>query len=158
MEDTILYAAAFDANGVHVGDAAQTQFGLSLRYAPTKSSYIKLRGTSFSNYYSDFAPSSLRGENEGRESWKIPAYGIIDLHCGYKLNITKESNLDFRLSVLNLLNTTYIADAQNNHPYTRGAVSFNAPDGENYQDFDAKSAGVYFGSLRRINFSTTLTF
>ncbi|MEE2931107.1 MAG: carboxypeptidase-like regulatory domain-containing protein [Bacteroidota bacterium] len=148
----------FDANGVHVGDAAQTQFGLSLRYAPTKSSYIKLRGTSFSNYYSDFEPSSLRGENEGRESWKIPAYEIVDLHCGYKLNITKESTLDLRLSVLNLLNKTYIADAQNNHPYTRGAVSFNAPDGENYQDFDAKSAGVYFGSLRRINFSTTLTF
>ena len=27
--------ASFDADGVHVGDAAQTQYGLSIRYEPT---------------------------------------------------------------------------------------------------------------------------
>ena len=41
----------------------------------------------------------------------------------------------------------YISDAQNNDPY-------NA----NYQDFDAKSAGVFFGLGRRFNLSAKFSF
>ena len=52
-----------------------------------------------------------------------------------------------RISVLNLFDEMYISDAQNNDPY-------NA----NYQDFDAKSAGVYFGLGRRLNLSATFNF
>jgi iron complex outermembrane recepter protein len=137
----------FDAIGVHVGDAAQTQYGLSLRYEPTYASYIKLRGTYFNNYYADFDPLSLNGENAGRESWKIPAYQLIDLHAGYKISITPKNKLDIKISVLNLLNEIYISDAQNNDPY-------NA----NYQDFDAKSAGVFFGLGRRFNISAKINF
>jgi outer membrane receptor protein involved in Fe transport len=48
---------------------------------------------------------------------------------------------------LNLLDEIYISDAQNNDPY-------NA----NYQDFDAKSAGVFFGLGRRFNLSAKFSF
>tara|TARA_E500000331_G_scaffold357573_1_gene419792 strand:+ start:7641 stop:10448 length:2808 start_codon:yes stop_codon:yes gene_type:complete len=139
--------SSFDAEGVHVGDAAQTQYGLSIRYEPTPNTYVKLRGTYFDNYYADFDPLSLNGENAGRESWKIPAYQLIDLHAGYKFKLWEKNRLDLRLSVLNLLDEIYISDAQNNDPY-------NA----NYQDFDAKSAGVFFGLGRRINLSAKFTF
>ena len=139
--------SSFDAEGVHVGDAAQTQFGLSIRYEPNYNSYIKLRGTYFDNYYSDFDPLSLNGANSGRESWKIPAYKIIDLHCGYMFSLSDKNKLYIRFSVLNLLDETYISDAQNNDPY-------NA----NYQDFDAKSAGVFFGLGRRLNLSAKFSF
>lgn len=138
---------SFDATGVHVGDAAQTQFGLSIRYTPIDQFYIKLRGTHFDDYYSDFDPLSLDGENAGRESWKIPAYQLVDLHTGYTFVINKKTKLKFRLSVLNLLNESYISDAQNND-------SYNA----NYSDFDAKSAGVFFGMGRRFNLSAQLLF
>ena len=138
---------SFDAEGVHVGDAAQTQYGLSIRYEPSPNAYVKLRGTHFDNYYADFDPLSLNGENAGRESWKIPAYQLIDLHAGYKFKLWKKNRLDLRLSVLNVLDEVYISDAQNNDPY-------NA----NYQDFDAKSAGVFFGLGRRINLSAKFTF
>lgn len=138
---------SFDAVGVHVGDAAQTQFGLSLRYEPLENIYLKIRGTHFDDYYSDFDPLSLDGENAGRESWKIPAYQLVDFHAGYTLKLDKKTKIDFRLSVLNALNEVYISDAQNNDPY-------NA----NYTDFDAKSAGVFFGMGRRINLSAKLTF
>ena len=137
----------FDANGVHVGDAAQTQFGLSVRYEPTPNSYFKLRGTYFENYYADFDPLSLNGENAGRESWKIPSYQLLDLHAGYKFKLSEKNKLDIRLSVLNLLDEIYISDAQNNDPY-------NA----NFQDFDAKSAGVFFGLGRRFNLSAKFSF
>ena len=139
--------AAFDAEGVHVGDAAQTQYGLSVRYEPTYNSYIKLRGTYFDNYYADFDPLSLNGENAGRESWILPSYNLIDLHAGYKFSLWNKSKLDLKLSILNLFDEIYISDAQNNDPY-------NA----NYQDFDAKSAGVFFGLGRRFTMSAKYIF
>ena len=137
----------FDAEGIHVGDAAQTQYGISFRYEPTRNSYFKMRGTYFDNYYSDFDPLSLNGENANRESWKIPAYQLIDLHAGYKFNISAKNKLNIKFSILNLLDATYISDAQNNDPY-------NA----DYQDFDAKSAGVFFGLGRRFNISAKINF
>ena len=139
--------AVFDAEGVHVGDAAQTQYGLSVRYEPSQNSYIKLNGTYFDNYYSDFDPLSLNGANSGRESWKIPSYNLIDLHAGYKFKISEKTKMALTFSILNLFDEMYISDAQNNDPY-------NA----NYQDFDAKSAGVFFGLGRRLNLSATFSF
>jgi outer membrane cobalamin receptor len=138
---------AFDAKGVHVGDAAQTQFGFSVRFEPTYSSYVKLRGTHFADYYSDFDPLSLYGENGGRESWVIPSYQLIDLHAGYKFKIFDDKKLDIKFSVLNLLNEVYISDAQNNDPYNASS-----------SDFDAKSAGVFFGLGRRFSLSAKFSF
>jgi hypothetical protein len=138
---------AFDAKGVHVGDAAQTQYGLSIRYEPTYNSYIKIRGTYFADYYSDFDPLSLYGQYGGTESWIIPAYNIVDLHCGYKFKLSNKNKLDVRLSMLNLLDEMYISDAQNNDKYN-----------SSYQDFDAKSAGVFFGLGRRLNLSAKFNF
>ena len=69
--------ATFDAEGVHVGDAAQTQYGISFRYEPTSNSYFKVRGTHFDDYYSDFDAATLSGDNSGRESWKIPSYQLF---------------------------------------------------------------------------------
>ena len=139
--------ATFDAEGVHVGDAAQTQYGISVRYEPTYNSYIKLRLTHFDNYYSDFDPLSLNGSNAGRDSWKIPAYNLIDLHAGYKFKITEKNKIALKFSILNLLDEMYISDAQNNDPYNAST-----------QDFDAKSAGVFFGLGRRFNLSAQFTF
>jgi outer membrane receptor protein involved in Fe transport len=48
--------------------------------------------------------------------------------------------------VLNLFNQTYISDAQNNDQYT----------GQSWNDFDARSAGVFFGMGRR--FMTSIQF
>ena len=138
---------SFDADGVHVGDAAQTQYGLSVRYEPKSDIYIKLRATYFDNYYADFDPLTLYQENAGRESWKVPAYQLLDLHCGRKIELENGNKLDIKLSVLNLLDEIYISDAQNNDPYN-----------STYQEFDAKSAGVFFGLGRRYNVSLRLSF
>ena len=138
---------AFDAQGVHVGDAAQTQFGISFRYEPNYSSYIKLRGTHFADYYSDFDPLSLYRENGGTESWVIPSYQLVDLHAGYKFKIFDDKNLDIKFSILNLFDEVYISDAQNNDPYNASS-----------SDFDAKSAGVFFGLGRRFNLSAKFNF
>ena len=72
---------------------------------------------------------------------------MIDLHAGYKFKLSERNKIELRFSVLNLMNEMYISDAQNNDPY-------NA----NYQDFDAKSAGVFFGLGRRFNLSARFSF
>lgn len=136
----------FDATGVHVGDAAQTQLGAMIRYEPIERLYFKVRGTYFDRYYADFVPESLKGRTARRDSWRAPAYLMLDYHMGYGIKINGvKTNL--RLSVLNVLDAIYVTDATNND-------GFIAPS---YTDFDAKSAGVFFGLGRRWNASITIT-
>lgn len=141
------YTTSFDPRGVHVGNAAQIQLGMSLRYEVNKNLYLKGRTTYFDKHYADFSPESLTGVNAGRESWKVPAYNIADFHAGYHMKLDK-SSADVRLSVLNLLNAVYIADAQNNDPFLANPLN----------NFDAASASVFLGLPRRINISIEYSF
>ncbi len=143
----------FNAKGVHVGDAAQTQYAASLKYYPFKGFYIRTRVTAFERHYADFdpltldgSPNSLDENGDPRDSWKIPNYKLVDLHLGYSFKY-EGIKLALRGSVLNLLNTTYLSDARNNDQFTQ---SFN--------DFDAQSAAVFFGQGRRFNISMQINF
>jgi iron complex outermembrane recepter protein len=140
----------FDPTGVHVGDAAQTQLGASVRYEPFKNSYIMTRTTFFGRNFSNFDPESLTGSNAGRESWQQPDYSITDLHAGYTIKRKgKRGAISLRGSILNLFNNTYIADARNND--TLGNVVGT-------QNFDASSATVFFGLPRRWTVSAEISF
>lgn len=132
----------FDATGVHVGDAAQSVYAASIRWEFVKNAYVKLKYTYFDRYYSNFDPFSLTGANGGKESWRIPSYGMLTAHAGYTLRFDK-SALAFRVNVFNVLNTLYISDARNN---------------QNGAGFDAASAGVFFGMGRTFNASISYEF
>jgi iron complex outermembrane receptor protein len=123
-----------DADGVHVGDAAQFQVAGSIKIKPVKGVYIKVQITYFDNYYADFQPLDLQGANRGRESWKIPAYYLFDIHAGWTIKL-KKMDVSLRVSVLNVTDHVYISDAQNN------ATSS--------QTFDATGATVFMGQGRR---------
>ncbi len=139
----------FDATGVHVGDAAQTQLGGLLRYEVFKGLYLKLRGTYFDNNYSDFQPEDLKPNSESarRESWKLPDYTLYNLHLGYNFKVNN-IKMNLRFNVLNLFDTTYISDARNND-------DFNEKPKVN---FDAQSASVHFGQGRRWTTSLSIDF
>lgn len=145
----------FNAKGVHVGDAAQTQLSGGIRWEIISDLYVSTSATWFARYYSEFDPVSLSPDNNPnyldedgnpRESWQIPDYFLLDFNAGYTLKI-KKVFVDFRSSVLNLLNTKYISDAQNNDTYSSPT-----------QSFDAQSAGVFFGLGRRFNLSVRVSF
>lgn len=140
----------FDAKGVHVGDAAQTQIGGSLRFEPKRGTYIMARSTYFGKNYSNMDPESLQGANARRDSWKMPNYTITDLHVGHSIRQKQGGSIDLRFSLLNVFNRTYIADARNNDTLGTGDTSF--------KDFDAKSATVFFGLGRRFNASMEVSF
>ena len=75
----------------------------------------------------------------------MPNYFLMDLHAGYGFNIIR-SRVDLRFSLLNVLNTFYISDAQNNDSFT-----------QSYNDFDAKSASVFVGMPTRYALSLKIT-
>ncbi len=142
----------FDARGLKVGDAAQTQMRESLRWQVNKNIYISAALTYFANFYSDFdplsldpvkSPNSFDSDGSPKQSWKIPNYRIVDAFAGYRFKY-RNVRFDLRLSVLNVLDEVYISDAQNNDQYTN----------QSWNSFDARSAGVFFGMGRR--FMTTL--
>lgn len=139
---------AFDARGVHVGDAAQTQFAMSIRWDLSKNTWVKIQRSYYDKHYADFEPTSLSGETAQTESWILPSYNLYDLHAGFKVPFNKQVALRFNFSILNLFNTTYISDAQNNDQYIAG----------NTDSFDATSAGVFIGMGRRYNASIKLNF
>lgn len=142
-----IQVASFDARGVHVGDAAQTQLGAKIRWNFTRRSYIKAQYTWFDRYYANFEPANLNGENAGRESWQIPSYGLMDVHMGTTFKF-QGVPLSIRMSILNALDSEYISDAQNNDQFS----------GQSYNNFDAQSATVFFGQGRRYNFSIQAKF
>lgn len=132
----------FDARGVHVGDAAQSTYAASLRYAFVKNAYMKLKYTYFDRYYASFDPFTLTGPNGGKESWQIPSYGLLDVHAGYRFKFEK-SSLNLSGSVFNLLNSMYISDARTN---------------QYGSDFTVNSVGVFFGQGLRFNLSLSYQF
>jgi iron complex outermembrane receptor protein len=156
-ENDDLVQVDFDAKGVKVGDAAQSQLGFKLNYQFDKGFYVSGRGTFFGNNYANFDPFSLQPdevtgidsfdkEGNPRQPWRMPNYFLLDAHAGYKLTVGK-GTLNLRFSLLNVLNATYIIDAQNNDS--------NSGFGTN---FDASSAAVFFGPERRFNTSLQLSF
>lgn len=138
----------FDAKGVHVGDAAQLQYGGVVRYEPIKGLYFRLKGMFFGKNYADFQPETLRGDNAGRDSWQMPDYFLLDAHAGYGFKWVG-ANWNFRVNVLNVLDTSYMSDATNNETRTPGILT---------RDFDAKSAAVHFAPGRTWNTSLQVSF
>lgn len=138
---------SFDANGVHVGNAAQTQYMLGVKYSFLQRAYLKARYTYFANNYSNFDPTSLNGANAGRDSWKMPDYGTLDLFAGNEIDLPEHRKLSFNVGIINTLNTVFISDAQNNSASTLVNGGFNA-----------YSTNVYFGQGRRWTASIQFSF
>ena len=153
-----LVEVSFDAKGVFVGDAPQTQIGLALQYDFMKNAYLKGRYVYFDKHYSNFDPLFLSDGNEGRQSWKIPGYGLTSIFAGYRFDFSKVS-LDLNLIVENIFNVRYISDASNNEG--DALVTANYLSGEATQAatqaFDANSASVYFGLPRTFSISLKAT-
>jgi iron complex outermembrane receptor protein len=140
----------FYPKGVHVGDAAQLQFGGLVRYEPIKSLYFSVRGTFFGKNFSSFNPESLQSElNREKDSWQMPDYFLLNLNAGYSIKV-KEMRIGLRFNVINLLDAVYIADAGNND--TRAGIPIQQ------STFDAKSASVYFGQGRQWSTGLTISF
>ena len=150
----------FNAKGLYVGDAAQSQIRESLRWQlpwkPVKGIYVKGAITYFGKNYSQFDPltldpakfpNSFDPDGNPKQSWRIPDYYTVDAFAGYNFHINKV-HFTFTVAVLNVLDAKYISDAQNNDQYS----------GQGFNSSDARSATVFFGLGRRFVTSLALSF
>ncbi|MCA8829108.1 TonB-dependent receptor [Hymenobacter pini] len=102
-------------DGVHVGDAAQNQFQLGLRYEPIRGFYVRPSLLVFSKYYAAFNPESILEESSRTDAYRLPTSKNLDLHFGYDLRpmYREKVRIGFRASVLNVLNQFYFTDVSN---------------------------------------------
>jgi len=140
LDQELVQSDYFDARGIYVGDSPQTQIGSSISYNfrldKNNSGYIQLKGMYFDRFFSDYDPFTL---NEEKEVWQIPSYSLFSLHVG-NTRYFRDSSLKFKFNVLNLLNTTYISDAENNSSYVEDTP----------MNSDAASASTFFGLGRKL--------
>ena len=100
-------------DGVHVGDAAQNQFQLGLRYEPFTGFYVRPSFLLFTKYYASFNPENLRAEEQRSDSYRVPTSRNFDLHLGYDLPgsvFRNKVRVGLKGSILNVLNEFYITD------------------------------------------------
>ncbi|GAB3857020.1 TonB-dependent receptor [Hymenobacter terrigena] len=102
-------------DGVHVGDAAQNQFQIGLRYEPVRGAYIRPSFLLFTKYYADFNPESILNAASSTDSYRLPTSRNFDLHMGYDFKpvLKDRVRLGLKGSILNVLNEFYFTDVSN---------------------------------------------
>ena len=134
-------------NGVKVGDAAQRQISAAISYRPKRGTYLSLRSTWFWQHYANFSPGDVITQGEPKDVWVTPGYNLINLNAGTTFDVSDNALLRLRLSITNLLDELYIADANNNSQY---APYPYGPEGGSGQ------AEVFVGPPRMIRLSAVL--
>lgn len=139
----------FDATDVHVGDAAQNQFVLNLKYAPKKflkGLYVSFEAIYFAKHFADFEPTALKEGFERTESFQTPNYSMINTSAGYNFLVNKQRVKVF-LNIRNLTDALFISDA--NHRLNRNDIAAT---------FNPKNVEVFVSPGRRITGGISLTF
>jgi outer membrane cobalamin receptor len=151
--DEILIEKTYYVKGLKVGDAPQTQMALGVTVTPISGLSANLVFKHYDNFYADWNPFDRETEEldeNGKiiQSWKSPAYNLVDLHTTFELPIKLAgTRLQLFAHVFNLLDEEYIQDATDNSEY-------NAWD----YDHDADDAEVFFGLPRSWNVGLNVIF
>ncbi len=141
-------------DGIKVGDQPQTQLAYAVTFFPTDGLSVKLQGRSYSNYYADYDVFTRNDQTDREQSWKIPSYTVFDLHVYYDLPADwGPFNVSLFAHVFNLLDETYISDANDNSSYE------GLPPGlEGVESHSAQSAAVFFGQKLNWNIGARFRF
>ncbi len=127
------------ADGLYVGDAPQTQFGIFGELKAFKLFDINLSWVYYDRLYADFNPNNRTNPDDHSQSYRLPSYSSLDLHLGYPFNIGKLIAYG-NISCYNLLNSTYIIRGEDG-------------TGHNLNDFRG-----FWGFGRNFNFSLKINF
>ncbi len=142
-DDEILYL-----DGVKVGDAAQTSFGLLGTYKILKGLSVDLDYRFYDRLYADIDPESFDAPDHAG-SLKLPSFGLLDGGVSYKLYLKNRNSLNFRFNANNILNKQFISESDTNIHRESGEPEWNAVNMNNR---------VYFGNGFTWNFSIAYRF
>lgn len=136
IDPTVSSTVTSYVDGVHVGDAPQTQFGLQARQQMGKF-YAGLTYTYNARFYAAFDPAAKTDPEDKIDAWKIPAYYQLDARAGYSTKFGK-TKMDLAIQGFNLTDVWYWSDATDNGS---GALAYG-----------------YVGFGRNFNFSAKFSF
>jgi iron complex outermembrane receptor protein len=103
-------------DGVKVGDAAQTSFGLLGSWKIIKGLSFDLDYRYYASLYAAIDPESF-DEQDHQGSLELPSFGLMDAGISYKLPLKNRQSLNFRFNTNNLLNKQFISQSDTNiHP------------------------------------------
>lgn len=142
--DRTLVASTPELNidGVKVGGAAQTTFGVGVDYKITDDFRADVDYNYYNNLYSNL------GADE--EELKLPSFGLLDLGFSYNFDLNNGQFLTLRANVYNVLGEEYISRAWTSDPAT------GTDDGD--WNGVARSNRVSFGKTMTWNVSAKYNF
>ena len=148
--DDSVATVAFDATNVHVGDAAQNQFVLNLKYEAKKGflrgTYMSAEAIYFGKNFAQFEPTALTAGYERRESFQIPNYYTINISGGYSFKHS-DNKVSIFFNVRNLTDLLYISDAD--HRLNRSDIPGT---------FNPRNLEVFVSPGRRITGGISIEF
>lgn len=136
--------------GVKVGDAAQTTYGLGGRYEFIRGLSIDADWYQYDDLYASFLPTDSEFTTaNNRGSVQLPSFSLVDAGITYDWKINDNYGLVMRLNVNNVLDEEYISESLTNRHVESG--------GDTYKGV-AVNNQVYFGYGRTWNLSMRLKF
>ena len=141
--NVISEATPVDVDGINVGDAAQTTYGLGFDYSIIENLSVDSDFRFYDRLFSNVSPT--------QGQLQLPSYGLLDMGVSYRLNLGKSNSksLDFRANVNNVLDRRYISELTTANQATSGATL--------YRGINVTNNG-YFGWGRTWNASVRYNF
>ena len=104
---------AINCDGLHVGDAPQTQLGATIEAKLYRGLYAKISWQYNARMYADFEPSSriesgTAQTGEAADAYRLPEYHLVDSTIGWQGRVGKGTRLNIFASIQNLLDEKYI--------------------------------------------------
>ena len=105
--------ATIFADGLKVGDAAQTTFSIGANYEIAKG--FRIYGDYYfaDNLYANYDVNDGQFLSRGGEVAKLPSYSLVDLGLSYNIDISG-MDMTFRFNMNNVLDKTYISEMDTN--------------------------------------------
>ena len=131
-----------DIDGIKVGGAAQTTFGIGLDYNVVDNLRLDLNYNYYDNLYANLGATT--------DELKLPSFGLLDIGVNYVFNLANGQLLTLRANVYNVLGEEYISRA------TSSIAASENPD-ENWNGIN-RSNFVTFGKTTTWNVSARYSF
>ncbi|MEE9373325.1 MAG: TonB-dependent receptor [Saprospiraceae bacterium] len=131
-----------DVDGVKVGGAAQTTFGLGADIKFSDGFKFDIDYLHFNNLHSNISA--------GTNTLKLPSFGLLDLGASYNIHMPNGNIMTLRANLYNALGKEYISRA-------RDAKAPSNVENENWNGVN-RSNRVQFGKTRTWNLSARYSF
>ena len=110
------------ADGLHVGDAPQTQIGASLRVRLVPGLELYANWSWNDRFWADFDPVSRTDPDDRQDAYRIPSYHLMNAGVKWSGNILKMGVTLF-VNVNNILDSTYIERSKDGYGHDRDSFS-----------------------------------